>query len=155
MSHTILPSIALAAGLLAYLTRITRTSLLSVLRDDFVRTARAKGLGRRAVVFQHAFRNAMLPVLSILGLATGELVGGAVVVETVFARPGIGSLLVESVFLRDAPLIEATALIVSAGAGMTPQQSQGSSSVFRSAAASRIRLPAIHQSPDSCRPLRP
>ena len=112
LAHTILPSVALSSGLLAYLTRITRTSLLSVLRDDFVRTARAKGLGRRAVVFQHAFRNAMLPVLSILGLAAGELVGGAVVVETVFARPGIGSLLVNSVTGRDYVQVQACVIIL-------------------------------------------
>jgi ABC-type dipeptide/oligopeptide/nickel transport system permease component len=112
LSHTILPAVALSAGLLAYLTRITRTSLLSTLRDDFVRTARAKGLGRNAVVFRHAFRNALLPILSILGLAAGELIGGAVVVETAFARPGIGSLLVNSVTGRDYVQVQACVIIL-------------------------------------------
>ena len=112
LTHMILPAVALAAGLLAYLTRITRTTLLSVLRDDFVRTARAKGLGRNAVVFQHAFRNALLPVLSILGLAAGEVVGGAVVIETVFARPGIGSLLVNSVTGRDYVQVQACVIVL-------------------------------------------
>jgi len=112
LAHVVLPAVALSAGLLAYLTRITRTTLLSVLRDDFVRTARAKGLGRRAVVFQHAFRNAMLPVLSILGLAAGEVVGGAVVIETVFARPGIGSLLVNSVTGRDYVQVQACVIVL-------------------------------------------
>ncbi|HXX38456.1 MAG TPA: ABC transporter permease [bacterium] len=112
--HTILPAIALSAGLLAYLTRITRTTLLSVLRDDYVRTARAKGLARRAVVYRHAVRNALLPVLSILGLAAGDVVGGTVVIETVFARPGIGSLLVNSVTGRDYIQVQACVIVLAA-----------------------------------------
>ena len=114
VSHVILPAFALAAGLLAYLTRITRTTLLSVLREDYVRTARAKGLGAGVVVFAHALRNAMLPVLSILGLAAGDVVGGAVVIETVFARPGIGSLLVNSVTGRDYVQVQACVIVLAA-----------------------------------------
>jgi len=112
VAHTVLPAVALSAGLLAYLTRITRTTLLSVLRDDYVRTARAKGLARRVVVYRHALRNAMLPVLSILGLAAGEVVGGTVVIETVFARPGIGSLLVGSVTGRDYVQVQACVIVL-------------------------------------------
>jgi ABC-type dipeptide/oligopeptide/nickel transport system permease component len=114
VSHVILPALALSAGLLAYLTRITRTTLLSVLREDYVRTARAKGLGGRAVVFTHALRNALLPVLSILGLAAGDVVGGAVVIETVFARPGVGSLLVNSVTGRDYVQVQACVIVLAA-----------------------------------------
>ena len=114
VSHVILPAFALAAGLLAYLTRITRTTLLSVLREDYVRTARAKGLGAGVIVFAHALRNAMLPVLSILGLAAGDVVGGAVVIETVFARPGIGSLLVNSVTGRDYVQVQACVIVLAA-----------------------------------------
>ncbi|HKX16763.1 MAG TPA: ABC transporter permease [bacterium] len=114
VSHVILPAFALAAALLAYLTRITRTTLLSVLREDYVRTARAKGLGAGVIVFVHALRNAMLPVLSILGLAAGDVVGGAVVIETVFARPGIGSLLVNSVTGRDYVQVQACVIVLAA-----------------------------------------
>lgn len=112
VAHAVLPALALSAGLLAYLTRITRTTLLSVLRDDYVRTARAKGLARSAVVFRHALRNAMLPVLSILGIAVGEVIGGTVVIETVFARPGIGSLLVNSVTGRDYVQVQACVIVL-------------------------------------------
>jgi peptide/nickel transport system permease protein len=114
LSHVVLPAVALSAGLLAYLTRITRTTLLSVLREDYVKTARAKGLAGRVIVLVHALRNAMLPVLSILGLATGDVVGGAVVIETVFARPGIGSLLVNSVTGRDYVQVQACVLVLAA-----------------------------------------
>lgn len=114
VSHVILPALALSAGLLAYLTRITRTTLLSVLREDYVRTARAKGLAGRAVVFTHALRNALLPVFSILGLAAGDVVGGAVVIETVFARPGVGSLLVNSVTGRDYVQVQACVIVLAA-----------------------------------------
>lgn len=111
-AHTILPAFALSAGLLAYLTRMTRTSLLSVLRDDYVRTARAKGLGSSIVIFKHAMRNALLPVISILGVNAGEVVGGTVVIETVFARPGIGSLLVNSVTGRDYVQVQACVIVL-------------------------------------------
>ncbi len=114
VSHTILPAVALSAGLLAYLARITRTTLMSVFRDDYIRTARAKGLAGASVVFRHALRNAMLPVLSILGLAVGDLVGGTAVIETVFARPGIGSLLVNSVTGRDYVQVQACVIILAA-----------------------------------------
>lgn len=112
IAHVILPAFALSAGLLAYLTRMTRTTLLSVLRDDYVRTARAKGLAGRTVVYRHALRNALLPVLSILGIAAGEVVGGTVVIETVFARPGIGSLLVNSVTGRDYVQVQACVIVL-------------------------------------------
>jgi len=114
VSHVVLPALALSAGLLAYLTRITRTTLLSVLREDYVKTARAKGLAGRVIVLVHALRNAMLPVLSILGLATGDVVGGAVVIETVFARPGVGSLLVNSVTGRDYVQVQACVIVLAA-----------------------------------------
>lgn len=114
LMHAILPAIALSAGLLAYVTRMTRTSLLGALREDFIRTARAKGLGRRLIVYKHALRNALVPVLSIVGVAAGQVVGGTVVIETVFARPGIGKLLVDSITGRDYIQVQACVIILAA-----------------------------------------
>jgi ABC-type dipeptide/oligopeptide/nickel transport system permease component len=112
MAHTILPAIALGAGLHAFLTRITRSSLLTVLHEDYIRTARSKGLSGRIVIYKHALRNAMLPVMAVLGLNLASIVGGTVIIETVFARPGIGSLLVNSVTGRDYIQVQACVLVL-------------------------------------------
>lgn len=107
----ILPSLTLATYSLALIARMTRSSMLEVLHEDYVRTARAKGLGYRLVVARHAFRNAMIPVLTVMGLQFGTLLGGAVLTESVFGWPGMGRLLVDSIFARDYATIQGTILI--------------------------------------------
>lgn len=107
MTGVLLPALALAAYPAATLTRLVRVSMLENLRTDYVRTARAKGLAERVVMREHALRNAALPVLAYTGLQAGFLLGGAVIVEGVFAYPGIGSLALDAVFTRDIPLVEA------------------------------------------------
>lgn len=109
----ILPAVTLGTGLAAVLARMVRSSLLEVLGEDFVRTARAKGLSETAVMWRHAMRNAWLPVLTLVGLQLGGLLGGAVITETVFAWPGVGSLLVEAIQSRDFPVVQASVLLVS------------------------------------------
>jgi len=109
----ILPAITLGSGLAAVLARMVRGSVLDVLSEDYVRTARAKGLSEAAVIRRHALRNAWLPVLTLVGLQLGGLLGGAVITETVFAWPGVGSLLVEAIRNRDYPLVQASVLLVS------------------------------------------
>ncbi len=111
-AHTIMPAIALGAGLHAFLTRIMRSSLLSVLHEDYIRTARSKGLSGRIVIYKHALRNALLPVLAVVGLALGSIVGGTAVIEEVFARPGIGALLVNSVTGRDYVQVQACVIVL-------------------------------------------
>lgn len=108
----LLPSIALGTASSALLTRLTRSSMLEVLRQDYIRTARAKGLNEKVVIFRHALKNALLPVITILGLQVGFLLGGAVVTETVFAWPGIGRLIVNSITQRDFPIIQAGTLML-------------------------------------------
>jgi peptide/nickel transport system permease protein len=112
IKHLILPSIALGTIPLAIIARITRSNLLDVLGLDYVRTARAKGLRERVVVFKHAMRNAMLPLVTIIGLQFGGLLGGAVLTETVFGLPGIGSFLVDSIFARDYPIVQGFTLVI-------------------------------------------
>jgi ABC-type dipeptide/oligopeptide/nickel transport system permease component len=109
-AHLILPTITLAAGSAAQIARLTRASLLEVLQQDYVRTARSKGLAEGRVIGAHAFRNALLPVVTALGLTAGNLLGGVVVVETIFSWYGIGKYAVDAIFLRDYPVIQATAL---------------------------------------------
>ena len=109
----ILPTITLGTALAAILARMVRSSLLEVLTEDYIRTARAKGLSMGAVVWRHALRNAWLPVVTLLGLQLGALLGGAVITETVFSWPGIGSLLVESIQKRDYPVVQACVLVIS------------------------------------------
>ncbi len=108
----LLPALTLACGLTAILTRMTRASLLEVLNEDFVRTARAKGLSETTVVLRHALRAALLPVLTIVGLQLGSLLAGAVITETVFGWEGIGRLLVESIEKRDYPVTQACVLVI-------------------------------------------
>ena len=111
LRHLVMPAITLGVGSVGIVARMTRASLLEVLSQDFVRTAVAKGLHRRAVVMKHAFRNAMIPTATIVGVQIGTLLAGSVVTETVFAWPGAGRLLVDSVAFRDYPLIQATILL--------------------------------------------
>jgi ABC-type dipeptide/oligopeptide/nickel transport system permease component len=109
----VLPAVTLGMGMAAVLARMVRSGLLEVLAEDYVRTARAKGLSPGAVVWRHALRNAWLPVVTLLGLQLGGLLGGAVVTETVFSWPGVGSLLVESIQRRDYPVVQACVLLIS------------------------------------------
>ena len=111
--HLILPAVTLAAFPTALVTRLTRSSMLEILGRDFIRTGRAKGLAERAVILRHALRNAAVPVLTVLGLQIGTLLGGAVITESVFAWPGMGKLVVDAIFFRDFPVVQ-TVLIFSA-----------------------------------------
>jgi peptide/nickel transport system permease protein len=108
----ILPAITLGASLSAVLARMVRSTLLEVLNEDYIRTARAKGLKESSVICRHALMNAMLPVVTLLGLQLGALLAGAVITETVFSWPGIGSLLIESIQKRDYPLVQGCVLLV-------------------------------------------
>ncbi|MEI6228127.1 MAG: nickel ABC transporter permease [Methylophilaceae bacterium] len=108
----ILPALTLGLGLSAILTRMTRTSLLEVLNDDYIRTARAKGLSESTVILHHALRAALLPIITIVGLQMGSLLAGAVITETIFSWDGIGRLLVESIEKRDYPVTQACVLVV-------------------------------------------
>jgi len=109
----VLPSVTLALFSMGLLTRQTRSAMLEVLGQDFVRTARAKGAGRRSVLVRHALRNAMLPVVTTIGLQFGALLSGAVLTETVFAWPGVGRLLVDSIGSRDYPVVQGVVLLLS------------------------------------------
>jgi ABC-type dipeptide/oligopeptide/nickel transport system permease component len=108
----ILPAVTLGFGLSAILTRMTRTSLLEVLNEDFIRTARAKGLSEKTVIVRHALRAALLPIITIVGLQMGSLLAGTVITETIFSWDGIGRLLVESIEKRDYPVTQACVLVV-------------------------------------------
>ena len=111
LQRMIMPAFVLGTALAAVLMRQTRNSMIEVLSADYIRTARAKGLAQRAVVFRHAIRNGLIPVVTILGLQTGALMGGAVVTEQIFVVPGFGRLIVEAVFTRDYPLVQGVVLI--------------------------------------------
>jgi ABC-type dipeptide/oligopeptide/nickel transport system permease component len=112
ISHLILPAITLGAALAAILTRMVRTSVIEELSSDYVRTARAKGLSESAVLFRHAFRNALIPILTILGLQFGTLLAGTIVTETIFSWPGIGRLSVQAIEARDYPLLQGCILLI-------------------------------------------
>jgi ABC-type dipeptide/oligopeptide/nickel transport system permease component len=107
----ILPVTVLAVEQIALIARIVRANMVEVLRDDYVRTARAKGLKERSVLTGHALRNALLPSITLLGLNFGYLLAGAVIVETIFARPGIGRLIVEGILNKDFPLVQGAVLL--------------------------------------------
>jgi peptide/nickel transport system permease protein len=111
--HLVLPAITLASFPTALVARLTRSSMLEILGRDYIRTGRAKGLAEHAVVLRHALRNAAVPVLTVLGLQIGTLLGGAVITESVFAWPGMGKLVVDAIFFRDFPVVQ-TVLIFSA-----------------------------------------
>ena len=112
--HLVLPAIALGVVSSALILRFTRASMLDVLNDDYVRTARSKGMGEFRVVMKHAFKNALIPILTVIGITAALLVSGAVVTETVFGLPGIGSLVVSAVLRRDYPVIQGALLIIAA-----------------------------------------
>lgn len=111
----IMPTIAIAARLIAIVTRMTRSSMLEVLQKDYVRTAKAKGLPRQVVLYKHALRNSLIPTITTIGLQAGYLLGGSVVIEQLFAWPGLGQLLINSVGVRDFNMIQSLTVIFAAG----------------------------------------
>ncbi|MDQ0428120.1 peptide/nickel transport system permease protein [Planomicrobium stackebrandtii] len=112
LGHLVLPAITLGTGIAAEMTRLIRSSMLEILEQDFIRTARSKGLRESIIVNKHAFRNALIPVVTIMALQTATLVGGTLITETVFAWPGLGQLLVQSVNLRDMAVVQAATFII-------------------------------------------
>jgi peptide/nickel transport system permease protein len=112
MQHLVLPAVALGLISSALITRFTRASMLDVLNDDYVRTARSKGMGEWRVVVRHALKNALIPILTVIGLTAALLISGAIVTETVFGLPGVGSLIVSAVQRRDYPVIQGALLVV-------------------------------------------
>jgi len=113
--HLVLPAAAIGVRSAALISRMTRSSMLEVLHQDYVRTARAKGLADWAVVYRHALRNAAIPVITIIGLDIAYLLGGAVVTETVFARPGLGKLVVDAIYSRDYPTVQGAIMVFAMG----------------------------------------
>ena len=111
LARMVMPAFVLGTGLAAVLMRQTRNAMIEVLSQDYIRTARAKGLAQPGVVVRHALRNGLIPVVTILGLQMGALMGGAVVTEQIFVLPGFGRLIVEAVFTRDYPLVQGVVLI--------------------------------------------
>ena len=110
--HLILPALTLGGGLAATTTRMVRGSMLEEIRQDYVRTARAKGLNERAVLFRHALRNGLIPVITILGLQSGMLLAGAIITETIFSWPGLGRLTIQAINARDYPLVQGCFLVI-------------------------------------------
>jgi ABC-type dipeptide/oligopeptide/nickel transport system permease component len=108
----VLPSIVIGTHLMAMLARMTRSSLVEVLDNDYIRTARAKGLSQRVVLLKHALRNALLPVITVAGLQFGSLLGGAIITEKIFERPGLGTLLLEGISERNYPVVQGTVLVI-------------------------------------------
>ncbi len=111
LHHLLLPALALGLSLGAMVTRMTRSAMLEVIRQDYIRTARAKGLTELLIIAKHALRNAALPILTIIGINFGIQLGGTILVETVFARPGMGSLLISSIYQRDYPQVQALVVV--------------------------------------------
>jgi peptide/nickel transport system permease protein len=114
LEYLILPAVTVGLGSAGLIARLTRSAMLETLAQDYVRTAQAKGLRERVIILRHAFRNALLPIVTIVGLQTGYLMGGAVVIEVVFAWPGIGQLIVNSVYRRDYPMVQGALLVFAA-----------------------------------------
>jgi peptide/nickel transport system permease protein len=112
VKHLVMPATVLGLFIAGFIARITRAAVLDAMRQEYVRTARAKGLRERAVVIRHAFRNALLPIVTIMGLQFGNLLGGAAVTETVFAYPGLGKLMVDAIYVHDFPQIQASVLLL-------------------------------------------
>ena len=110
--HFILPSITLAGSCMATIIRMTRSSMLEVIRQDYIRTARAKGATQKKVMLKHAFKNALLPIVTVIGLTFGVQVGGAIITESVFAIPGLGTLMVTSVRMKDIPMVLGSVLFI-------------------------------------------
>lgn len=115
----VMPSFTLAAGTMAILIRMTRSTMLEVIRQDYIRTAKAKGAGERRIIFKHCLRNALLPVVTVIGINFGFQLGGAMIIETVFAMPGLGSLMITSVRMKDTPMVMASVLFVAIAIGIT------------------------------------
>ena len=111
----VLPSATLAAWAMASIARLTRSAMLEVLREDYIRTARAKGLSPRLVLTRHALRNAAVPILNVIGINFGALLGGAIVVETIFSWPGLGRLVVQGIYNRDYPVVQAGVFVIAVG----------------------------------------
>ncbi|MCL6553833.1 MAG: ABC transporter permease [Firmicutes bacterium] len=111
-AHLVLPAVTLGSALAAVITRLTRSAMLEVISQDYIRTARAKGLPGPRVVLRHALRNALIPVVTVVGLEFGALLGGAVITETIFAWPGIGRLAIRSIFQRDFPVVQGVVLMI-------------------------------------------
>ncbi|HYY16950.1 MAG TPA: ABC transporter permease, partial [Gammaproteobacteria bacterium] len=109
--HLALPALTLAISIAAMVTRMTRSTMLEVVSQDYIRTARAKGLGEPWVVMKHALRNASLPIVTVVGINFGVQLGGTVLIETVFARPGLGNILISSIYQRDYPVVQATVVL--------------------------------------------
>ena len=114
LQQMVFPAVALAFYNLAFTARVTRSSMLEVLREDYIRTARSKGLAERVVIFLHGLKNACLPVITVSGWQLARLMGGTVIIESIFLVPGMGRLLVESIFQRDYPLIQVEVLVIAA-----------------------------------------
>jgi len=112
LQHLILPTITLGTALVALIVRFTRSAMLDVMRNDYIRTAHAKGLHGRTVIVRHALRNALIPLITIIGLQTAVIFSGAIVTETVFSWPGMGRLIVQSIYARDFPLVQTAVLFV-------------------------------------------
>jgi peptide/nickel transport system permease protein len=113
LENLVLPAIALGSVYIALIARITRATMLEVLQQDYIRTARAKGLGQRSILFLHALKNAAVPIVTVIGLGVALLIGGAVVTESVFAIPGLGRLTVDAILRRDYPVIQGVVLLFS------------------------------------------
>jgi peptide/nickel transport system permease protein len=111
IQHVLMPAIALGIGRAAILTRLLRTSMLEVIRTEYVTTARAKGVAERRIVLKHALKNALIPTVTVMGLQVGFLIGGAIVVETLFAMPGLGTFGIDAIFARDYQQVQAFALV--------------------------------------------
>jgi peptide/nickel transport system permease protein len=112
LAHLILPAVTLAAASITIIARLTRSTMLETLGQDFVRTARAKGVAEAAVLLRHALKNALIPIVTVVGVQAGYLLGGAVLTETVFAWPGVGTLMVQGILARDFPLVQGCVLVV-------------------------------------------
>ena len=115
LAHVVLPAITLGTAMAAILTRMTRASMLDVIKSDYITTARAKGVRESLVVLKHAFRNALIPVVTIVGLQIGGLLAGSIITETIFAWPGIGRLTIQAINARDYPLVQGCVLIIALG----------------------------------------
>lgn len=112
LKYLVLPTVTLGSALAAVVARQTRSALLEVLKEDYVRTARSKGLPERLVVYRHALKNGLIPIVTVVGLQVGRILGGVVITETIFAWPGIGKLVVDGIFARDFPVVQAVTLVM-------------------------------------------
>ncbi len=112
LRHLVLPAVTLAAASIALVARLTRSSMLEVIRQDYIRTARAKGLRERTMIVRHALKNALIPVVTVIGLQVGYLLGGAILTETVFSWPGLGLLMVQAILARDFPIVQGGVLLI-------------------------------------------